>query len=867
MRKELLLVAMGLSTGLGLAPGARAQTAAKDDALEEVVVTAEKRATNLQRTPTSIQVYTGEQLKKDSKKRLDDIMNGVVGVNVQGSQVGSSFYMRGVPAGGGGPPGGGPNQSAVAVLIDGVYQNRSEVVRGGSVDLAQVEVMRGTQSTTVGASALAGAVSLVSNNPTFNYEGTGSVDFGNYNLKNIEGVVNVPLSGDQAIRVAYSTQKRDGYLSSGAGDSDLDNLRFKYRWQLTDNLNSVFTASHQTIGGNGVSDGVLAYTGHWVAYNAANPQAPVPTYTGSCAYAAGPPGSTVPVGGTIAVMGCPFSQVLVRDDTPWWARSNPWDDGYPANLWPNHPYRDTTINNYQEEITWNTAIGTVTVTPSASDAKFLSVEPPRGNSWMSQDQTQKTQQFEARIASPNSSKVEWVAGVYYYKTDVYGTFEDINSPGNSGMGPTDPTACNFLVSAATATTQAVYNTHNCYGWNWGDGKQETDSAYANMTIPVIADLRLIAGLRYSRDKKSYKVDLNAANSPGGDLAGTSDGPLVPYSTYGYSGNSATWSAFQYRVGAEYDVAPQSMAYLSYQTGYQPGAIAAATPLGSPKLTLQQYTLGIKNRFFEDKLQLNAEGFYSTFHNQTIAGGLPSVGLSANDCNGVGGPPGSPTAAAVTDTTGCLVWAGTAVVPNAVSKGLDLEASFLPTADDRIDLTYEYLRSTYNSDPNVTPYTGAQILSIANVSAPDAAQIANAAAVAAAFNANLAGYNGLILQNAPEHSLNFTYQHKFRMGDGSSLSPRVQAFYKSKYWTEGGGPASLTIAQINRDFNSGTADNAIQGGYTLYDAYLAWENASGKVNASLYMHNIANKPIMQNYGGTYVTLAAPRTFGVSVNASF
>ena len=147
------------------------ESATEEFTLEEITVTAQKREMDVQKTPIAIQAVTADQLVEEAKQRLDEIMQGVVGVASQGSRVGTDFYIRGIGTGNFGPPTGGLDQAAVAVMIDGVYQNRGEVVRGGTLDMQRVEIMRGTQSTTLGGSSLAGAVSLVSNNPVFKYEG------------------------------------------------------------------------------------------------------------------------------------------------------------------------------------------------------------------------------------------------------------------------------------------------------------------------------------------------------------------------------------------------------------------------------------------------------------------------------------------------------------------------------------------------------------------------------------------------------------------------------------------------------------------------------------------------------------------------
>jgi len=336
---------------------------AEEFTLEEITVTAQKRETNLQKTPISIQAVAGEELVTEAKLRIDEIMQGVVGVQTQGSQVGVDFYMRGLGKAEGNGPAAGQQQSAVAVLIDGIYQNRGEVVRGGTVDMARAEVMRGTQSTTLGGSSLAGAVSLVSNSPVFEYEGSGSLGFGDYNLLTTQAVLNVPLAENQALRLAYATEKRDGYISNNAGNSDQSNGRIKYRWQPTETFDLIATASKQVIGGNGVSVNSLSYYGYWEGYNPDHDPYVTPDCT-TC---------------YDATIGYPVLYGHINNGVKYEDRDNPWDDGMPHEAWPNNVFRHTNIYQYSLDINWDLGIGTLTMVPSYQTAKFRSQESPRGS--------------------------------------------------------------------------------------------------------------------------------------------------------------------------------------------------------------------------------------------------------------------------------------------------------------------------------------------------------------------------------------------------------------------------------------------------------------------------------------------------------
>lgn len=865
--------------------GASAQTNSSSVSgleLEEVVVTAQKRETNLQKTPISIQVYNGEELKQQGKKRIDEIMNGIAGVNIQDSQVGNTFYMRGVESGG------------VAVLIDGVYQNRSETVRGGTLDMAQVEVSRGTQNTNLGANAIAGAVSIVSNQPVFEFQGSGSLEFGNYHLINKEGVVNVPLSDNQALRLAYSSNKRDGYISAGAGDSDLENMRLKYRWQASEDFDTVLTVSHQNIGGNGVQAGVLLATGHWVpagiltypdnsvdSSTATGFQADADTNpdtvnlyptAGSCSPTI--PATTAFAAGTTGIplftMGCPPLFTAVSDGLYWYDRENPWDDGYPAGIWPNHPFRDTNIDSVSADINWNTGIGKLTITPNLQRSTFESSEVARMTSWMGEDRVQKTRQIDVQLASPDDSRIQWLGGLYYYYTDQTGTFSNTYYPGVVGMsvtinGVAINTAGTNTYGDCSKTPLIPIGTY-CYTWsNTAQSSRETKSAYGQLTYPVMDTLRLLGGLRYSVDKTFTR------SSPDGWSNGNEFGATDPYIYSNVGGGK--WSALTYRAGVEYDLTPESMLYSIYQTAYQPGSYDTMASRITNKYILEQFTLGAKNRFFDNMLQLNVELFNSVYKDRPLANNsaLGTAVVGATTC-------GTANTLTTNDqlynafvnaagTLACLNVRTSPTVPKQTSRGVDLDINFLPTSHDRIDLAIEYLKAIFDSNPEIyTPLpTAAQVLSNAGVTAPSAAQTTVATQVANLFAANVGAYEGLILQNAPTWSVNGSYQHEFDLPGGSKLTPRVNAYYKSKYWTSPG--TGQGIVAVNAAMNSGAVLPFIQPSYSLFDASLGWQNSNGKIAVTGYIKNIENEPVLQNGGNDYVSLNAPRTWGLTINANF
>lgn len=492
MKKLWVCLVSMLATAAGVAPVA-AQTTNPGYELEEVVVTAELREVNLQKVSTSIQVTSGEELRKEGKKRIDEIMQGAVGIQMQDSQNGVSFFVRGVDAGG---TGAGAVVST-PVLVDGVAQSRSEAVRGGTLDLARAEVMRGPQSTTLGANSLSGAVSLVSNKPVFEYQASTNLDIGNYHNMTMEGVMNVPLADNQAVRIAFTNQKRDGYYSNGAGNSDLSTARIKYRWQPTDSLDITATAQHQNIGGNGVSQLTLLTYGKYMPWktgdafsvgstlnqfsicqvsatnttlvtgtagpagNCANrgntggtfgvvrPQdslvmiGAVPSNLTTASVIAAQtcfPGDPTCVGkiqntfgGVPEFLGVPTTYIPINDGTNFRTRANAWDDGSQALAWSNNPQRNTNIESGSIEFNWTTDVGTVTFLPSYQSSHFVSLEPYRNYQAMGTDNRQRTKIADLRVNSNSGDQLQWRVGLYYSDDRQNQNQSFINAPG-VGMG-------------------------------------------------------------------------------------------------------------------------------------------------------------------------------------------------------------------------------------------------------------------------------------------------------------------------------------------------------------------------------------------------------------------------------------------------
>ena len=219
MRIKTVLIsstALALSIG-GFCSPAMAQSAAAADesmkgGLDDIVVTARKTSENLQTVPVSVTALNNETLERKQVLVVTDLQRSApaLSVGTGGTGPASIVYLaiRGQAQ-------NSPNSvsdSSVGIYIDGVYVARPIVGNLGFLDMASAEVLRGPQGTLFGRNTTGGALNLTTNQPVDRFEGNFKVGYGNYNSKQVEGVINVPLGDELAVRFAGRYDDHDGYF-------------------------------------------------------------------------------------------------------------------------------------------------------------------------------------------------------------------------------------------------------------------------------------------------------------------------------------------------------------------------------------------------------------------------------------------------------------------------------------------------------------------------------------------------------------------------------------------------------------------------------------------------------------------------------
>ena len=245
MIKQILVgtstLALGLATGgVAFAQDAQDTSPQEPQARDNVIiVTATRRAENLQDIPLAVTAVSTEQLDRQGITDVRALSSVSASFNANSSDTetgGTTFRIRGV-----GTTGNNIGlESAVGVFLDGVYLSRPGAALGELVDVERLEILRGPQGTLFGRNTSAGALNITTKKPDLGaVEGFANATYGNFDLMSVQGGVSVPLVQDQlGIRVTGAYRERDGFLTQGpvgnrndVNDVDRYSLRGQIYWE------------------------------------------------------------------------------------------------------------------------------------------------------------------------------------------------------------------------------------------------------------------------------------------------------------------------------------------------------------------------------------------------------------------------------------------------------------------------------------------------------------------------------------------------------------------------------------------------------------------------------------------------------------
>lgn len=578
MKKEKKLGALGILMAGSVMPvlAMAAEPAEKptsdarqgDNQVEQIVVTAQRRETNLQDTPIAITALSSRALDARGVKNLGNIENFAPNLQInQGRPDGggstAAITLRGV----GQNDALFPNDPGVGLYIDGVYSARAYGGLIGLVDTDRIEVLRGPQGTLFGRNTIGGAVNIVTTPPSQQFGGRVNLTYGSYNRFEAKGSINAPLIEDKlALRISAGFTRADGLGKQLTTGQPMAN----------ENRAVVRAALRATPSNDVTIDLVADYT-----RQRQNP-------------AAGKLLTTVP--STTGLIQGLFNPVIAGIENAKY--------GLPANsIYDNRFVTSGRYDNYgTAPLADNLDSGgaALTVTWKASDAlTFKSITAARAYkahialdqdyspySVIATDDRQNQEQYSQELQAFGKlldGRFRYLVGLYYFKE----LGRDYNF---ANIVPGTLQVAGFEIAQL------------------GDiGLNATNyAAFGQFDFDILDKLTLTVGLRQNHEHKQFNRQFT--HIQGGDV-------FIPYQIL-----EKSWNSFTPRVGLNWKATENAMVYASYAEGFKgggwnprPTSAAAGIRPFEPE-TIKTYELGAKTQWFDRRLTFNVAGFYSSYSN-------------------------------------------------------------------------------------------------------------------------------------------------------------------------------------------------------------------------------------------------------------
>lgn len=781
--------------------------------IEEIIITAEMRDTNVQETPLAVTAVSSEMMESRNQTNLVQISAQAPNVSLTqgGSNNGPSMlaFIRGV----GQTDFNYAVEPGVGIYVDDVYFPTLTGTLMDLLDLDRVEILRGPQGTLSGRNSIGGSIKLFSRKPDTGAGARIGATLGSYDRTDLSGASDFTLIDDKLYaRIAGISRSEDGYVDrldygcthpgSGVpsflaggdlqgcklgtlGGRNVTALRGQLRWYATDDLevNVAYDRTNEdSEPAASVLLGVYEDTQTTNGYGAG-------TFLNSTI-----DGSPIYYGNQFVPYGPNRGDPVIND--PYVNYATFMDPNAPTATRPYSPVSVPPISLLNQ---WGTSISVDWDLSDTLSLKSITAYREYEATW-AQDvdgspmhSQHLLQHLEHRMASQElrlsgiafNDFMDYTIGAFLFDQD--GTLE-----GNVNLYYAQ---LNFIHGADPTPS-------------------DTKALFANTTFHLTDDMNLTAGLRYSEDHKDYTF---FRSNPDGTLPEPCT-VAGPPSDIGNPPNCALAGLYDvgdtfeddrvdWRVALDYQFSDNMMVYAQTSTGYKAGGINPRPYFEVQIETVQpeeilSYEIGFKSNLWDNRLQLNGAYFFNEYTDiqlQQTACELPGGGF--------GGPCLQPGNAGDADVQGIELEAML-----VLDNGFSLDAS-ISTFD------FEYTR--------ISP--------------------------------NVAVTEDMITPFSPELKYSVGAQYEYLMGNGSSLTGRMDVSYQDDIYA-----------------NPTNAPSNLIDSYSLVNGRVTWRPGNGDWTASFEVNNLTDEVYYLNVydqynpgssGSAEATIAKPRTYAVSVQHNF
>jgi len=804
IKKILLSQAIACST-LVLAGTAYAQ-------LEEVIVTAQKHAQGVNDIGITVNAFTGEQLRDIGVSSAEDIAIYTPGLTVnETAATGVPLYtIRGV----GFQDYSTAASSTVGLYFDEVAIPYTVMSRGVVFDVERVEVLKGPQGDLYGRNTTAGQINFISNKPSDEFEAGFTLGYDSLDVLDIEGYVSGSLAESVNGRLAVKSSKSNqGWQKSLTRNDELGEknqlaLRSIFDFTLNDEasllLNVHYVKDKSDNKANTVYDGRIAGLNQFAA-----PYRQLADY--------------------VLPGGAKFGQ------TPEWYSTGDneaadWSNSYTSALtgktWNIRPRRDNELRGMSAKLEWNFERFSFTSISSYDEFEREEANDWDGTAAVDSSNINNTElavfSQELRI-SGDSDSLLWIAGLYYSHDEMDEQYHYFMADSVFGTG-------SIPFGVAPFNSASILELDTKY-----QQQTESQAVFAHVEWQATEQLRLTAGLRYTREQRDWSGctydagDGSLANFlntsfgatlQSGDCGTIDDDPNSTNYIFNVIGTANINNAFPVfsdtiktnrwmgKLGADYAINDDILLYATLSQGFKSGGFNGANsnatqqlkPYGAEKLT--SFETGIKTTLLENTMQLNMAAFWYDYKDKQEQ-----------------------------DTAVAFVGniAGLTNVPESRINGFEADMQWLPTEQLTLNLGLAYL------DTEVERWLAVDTAASAwpNVVRRDA--------------------SGIELAQSPQWSYNALAKYEWSIAADLILEVAADVVFQDD--TSGGV----------------TAEDATED-YTIVNARIAIGSEDGRWRALLWGRNITDEyyyPAAYRGGnGPFVRSAGlPRTYGLTVSYNF
>ncbi|MFD1949189.1 TonB-dependent receptor [Sphingomonas arantia] len=602
-----------------------AAPAASNDGLQDIVVTATKRETNLQKTPISISVLSAQALADRHVQSLYDLADGAVpGLRVatfEARQSALTIGIRGiVPLDANQPA----REQGVGIYVDGVYIGRQHGLNAALFDVERIEVLKGPQGTLFGRNTEGGALSIVTKAPSgkFGLRATGGI--GNYGAYNGDIHLDLPEVAGLSFKLDLVKQSQDATTKNplegqtGWNYFNRQGLRAAVRWKPTSNITDDFAFDI-------AKDKNSPFYSQLLNANPNNCVAGTQAAAAACTL----PGTAyTALTGTVKPL---LPGVVVNGDS----RMKTADIGVPQqpSIDKTHGFtnnlrwhvsdalelRSITAWRGVDATQWDNSGGAHRVPVVTLTAACTAAAPCAFSRYSLADLKQN--QFSQELQAVGTvGQVDYVAGLYYFNEHVQ---DDAATPNSTGAIATlnaagqvtgaTYTTIPFCTGQTVATDTAFIGSaaQGCSIDRASEVHSKSYAAYGQATWNATDLLHITIGGRYTHDEKQGVLHISRnVNYDTNTAAATAAG---------YQPLDKTWNRFNPTATVAYDVTPNVHAYAKYATGYRSGGASSRTqnyqPFGPEDV--KSYEIGLKNDLFDHRVRLNLAGYIMDRKNSQV----------------------------------------------------------------------------------------------------------------------------------------------------------------------------------------------------------------------------------------------------------